>query len=137
MTVNHTYGGRNTLGDFPRAAAWRGFEARWASQRGDSGTANSEKIPNTMGAAVNAISHRQLSAVIGHTLPNTPMNAIPTLADVPISPDNIGREAFDQASDANATPVGHIPPTPRQAMNRSTSSCSMDCPSAHSPPKTE
>jgi hypothetical protein len=51
-------------------------------------------------------------------------NTRPTFAEVPSSPEIIGREASDQASEARATPVGHMPPTPMPARNRSSRTCS-------------
>src|SRR4051812_38829959 len=48
----------------------------------------------------------------------------PTFAAVPRTPATTGRDALDQASEASATPVGHIPPTPIPERNRSTRSCS-------------
>ena len=50
-----------------------------------------------------------------------------TLAEVPINPASIGRDRSGQASEAMATPLGHIPPIPKQATNRSTSSWSNVC----------
>src|SRR5688572_3811202 len=48
----------------------------------------------------------------------------PTLAAVPSTPATSGREASDQASEASATPVGHMPPTPIPDKKRRSKSCS-------------
>ena len=49
---------------------------------------------------------------------------MPTLIPAPKTPDTVGRDAFGQHSATSATPLGHMPPTPRPTRNRSTSICS-------------
>ena len=46
---------------------------------------------------------------------------MPTFAAAPIIPAEAVRERLDQASATNATPFGHIPPTPVHARNQQTS----------------
>ena len=48
-------------------------------------------------------------------------------ADVPITPATSGRDRSDHASETSATPLGHMPPTPVQARNHSTSNCPGAC----------
>ena len=49
---------------------------------------------------------------------------MPTLMPAPRMPETVGRDALGQHSATSATPLGHMPPTPRPTRNRSTSICS-------------
>ena len=111
----------------PRRWLWTAFPGpgpgarRCANQRGDSGTAARTKSPKTTGTAPTTITQRQVSGVISTPVAVQAIRSRPTLAAVPMMPARIGRERSDQASETMATPLGHMPPMPRQVKNRMTS----------------
>ena len=70
---------------------------------------------------------RQSSGVISTWRAVADMRNRPMLAEVPISPATTGRDSPAHASETRPTPLGHVPPTPTQARNQSTSSCPGDC----------
>ena len=77
--------------------------------------------------------HRQESGVIGCTLPNSERQTMPTLIPAARMPETVGRDVFGQHSATSATPLGHMPPTPRPTRNRSSSMCSQVSTNAPSP----
>src|SRR5688572_14477518 len=123
-SVTHTSGGLNTSPVVIGAIGDSGGATRDASHRGDSGTNASANKPNGSAAAPTSIAQRQRSGVIGSALASVANRKMPTFADVPMIPASAGRDTFDHASDTSATPLGHIPPTPRHARNHSPTKCS-------------
>src|SRR5262245_49769425 len=121
-SVRDNSGGRKTCTPSP-AAVSRGAR-RDASQLGDSGTTCHTSNPRKIGVAAASIVHRHESGVTFLYMQTTLKSTIPRFAEAPISPESVGRETSDQASEASATPAGHIPPIPIPERNRSTSSCS-------------
>ena len=95
---------------------------RSASHRGDSDTATNTQTPITAGTAPTSKVQRQSSGVIATTQAMSPSSTKPTLAAAPIRPATNGRDSDGRASTASETALGHAPPTPRQAINRSANS---------------
>src|SRR5258707_710625 len=113
--VTRNKGGRKTLGALTPAASAALADACAASQRGDSGTKKNAKIPKIKGAAPTSGAQRQSSGVMATWAASEFIRKSPILAAVPMTPASAGRDMLDHASETNATPLGHIPPTPVQA----------------------
>src|SRR5207248_801648 len=121
--VSRSSGGRKTVAiDTDPVTDAPAF--RTASQRCDSGTQNHTTKASIIGDAHTSSVHRHESGPTSYTYPRPLSATSPTFADVPSIPATSGRDASDHASEANATPVGHMPPTPIAARNRDTKSCS-------------